>query len=98
MSEWEVKKEEGRKRGLSTVEVKVMFHVLLVDLGKIFLRTRIFCSRAHSTEDGDALRREGTRLDARNEHDIPLPLFQPRLVQSFKVDDLLLQFPAGLGR
>ena len=74
-----------------------MFHVLLVDLGKIFLRTRVFCSRAHSTEDDDASRGEGDRLDARNEHDIPLPLFQPRLVQSLKVNDLLLQFPAGLG-
>ena len=98
MSGWEVRKEGGGGEEEGAVDAKEMLHVLLVDLGKVFLRTRIFCSRAHSTEDDDALRAEGNRLDARNEHNIPLPLFQPRLVQSLKVDDLLLQFPAGLGR
>jgi hypothetical protein len=33
------------------------------------------------------------KSNARNEHDIPLSLLQPRLLQSLKVDDLLLDFP-----
>lgn len=35
--------------------------------------------------------------DARDEHDIPVSLLQPRLVQLLKVDDLLLDFPFRLG-
>ena len=35
--------------------------------------------------------------NARKEHDIPLSLLQPRLLQSIKVDDLLLYFPTRLG-
>jgi hypothetical protein len=36
-------------------------------------------------------------LDARDEHDIPLSLLQSRLVDSFKIDDLLLELLASLG-
>jgi hypothetical protein len=41
---------------------------------------------------------EKKNFNARNEHDIPLSLLQPRLLHSLKVDDFLFQFPACLGR
>jgi hypothetical protein len=46
---------------------------------------------------GGERRENVNESNARDEHDIPLSLLQPRLLQSLKVDDLLLDFPARFG-
>ena len=80
---------------------KGSLHIVLVDLGKILLRISTFLQSFPFYKGTHAsmryLEEEKTQTHAIKMTYL-LSLLQPSLLQSLKVDDLLLHFPAGFSK